>query len=98
MADYNIYIHTVGGDGGSINEPTLPWSSREVSQPTAVESSGGSNVAKTLGYIANPDSIVASAVTGFTKAIPYVAVAMTVAMITSKVHNELSDIQIIQSG
>ncbi len=91
MADYNIYIHSVGTSNVGSSMQTTPWSQRGGDSGATTpwgESSGsgggkgGGNftngLLKTAKFISNPDSIISSALGGVLKAAAVVAVAKTV--------------------
>lgn len=91
MADYNIYVHTIGGGGSVKSNPTTPWSQRADSGNNGDDgglSVGGANLAsfgKVVGTLTNPDSIVSNALSFTKKALPIVAAAFIVTSAMEKV-------------
>lgn len=100
MADYNIYIHTIGSTGNA--NPTTPWSKSGNTSPTnpwdneeSEESSGSGSIVKSLAkgisFLNNPDSILGAGISTIAKAIPYVAVAAMVVKTGVKIYEGVSN-------
>lgn len=110
MADYNIYLHSIESANGF--NKTKAWDGStsfetEAWTPTSkgTGSSGGSgssgkgvNFTRAIGMLSNPDSIVGSAVSTVSKAIPYFAVASAVVALGIKVIDSLNDFAVLDTG
>ena len=104
MADYNIYIHAVGGGTSS---PTTPWGAKGTGgtgggagdeTTSSWDSSLLKGVSKATSTIQNPDGLVAEAVDKFTSSIPYVAAAIAVVKLGTYLIDESMDVYTTTTG
>lgn len=110
MPDYNIYIRAISGGVGNIN-PTVPWSMRDngggaggATTSASSDSLGGaganaaSGIIKATSFMANPDSLIASAITAIGKAFPIAAAAYAVVKLGEAILDNAFDFAVLDSG
>jgi len=97
MNDYNIYIHSVTSDAGEAN-PTKPKKDKD----SKTKPKTAKRIAKGIGYISNPDSLISEgigiAMKSASKAVPAVAVAYAVLKVADKATTTVQQFQVISTG
>ena len=94
MADYNIYIHTIGGGSSDSGSKTTPVSFNSES-PTK---SWTSVAQKGISIASNPDSLVSSGIGAFAKAIPAIAIAYAAIKLTDKAITTVNSFVTTETG
>ena len=92
MMDYNIYIGCIGEQ--SEGSPTTPWNPQRRTETQAWQPSA----TKAINSLGNPDGLVSEGVSALTKAIPWVAVALLVTKVGTKVYDTALEFSTAETG
>ena len=99
MADYNIYLHNVGGDSSGLSNKTTPFANQSES-PVESFSGNTKNFINQAQQFSNNgfSNIVQQGVAALSKVVPWVAVVVLAAKITDKVLTTIGDTQATYFG